>query len=142
MAKERTEKSRYHSRYSETFVHAGQYICELICERKAQSLKKELPIRFWQLDEWKKYFRSQINTANALLKKYDEKSIIRALNQPKAKKIYSLRAPFLIPIIEAEEKRVVVEKASSPAHITEVDVNAKPRERIDPLSKLKELDDL
>src|SRR5687768_13944757 len=98
MAKERSEKSRYHSRYSEGFVSGGQYVCELICERKAQSLKKELPIRFWKLDEWASYFRSQINTAHKLIKKYDEKAVIRALNNPKAKRIYSLRAPFLVPI--------------------------------------------
>ncbi len=142
MAKDRTEKSRYHSRYAETFVAPAQYICELVCEHKAQFMKKELPIRFWKLKEWAAYFRSQINTANALLKKYDEKAIIRALNNPKSRKTYSLRSPFLLPIIEEEHKRMLTERAAAPATIIEADVNKKPRERIDPLAKLKELDDL
>lgn len=142
MLNQRNDKRKYHSRYSESFVSSAQYICELICEHKAQSLKKELPIRFWKLTEWASYFRSQINTANALLKKYDEKAIIRALNNPKSKKTYSLRSPFLLPIIEEEHKRMLVERASSPANIAEIDVNAKPKERIDPMAKLKELDDL
>lgn len=142
MAKDRTEKSKYHSRYAESFVAPAQYICELVCEHKATFLKKELPIRFWQLKEWAAYFRSQINTAHKLLKQYDEKAIIRALNNPKSKKTYSLRSPFLLPIIEEEQKRVLVEKAAVPKEIIEADVNIKPRERIDPLAKLKELDDL
>lgn len=142
MPSEQTEKSRYHSRYSEKYVHSAQYICELICEHKAQSMKKELPIRFWKLKEWAAYFRSQINTAHKLLKQYDEKAIIRALNSPKSRKTYSLRSPFLLPIIEEEHKRMITERAAVPANIIEADVNAKPRERIDPLAKLKELDDL
>lgn len=140
MAKDRTDKSKYLSRYSESYVSASQYITELICEKKATSLKKELPIRFWVLDEWAKYFRSQIASANKLLRKYSEKAIIKALNNPKAKWIYSLRAPHLLPIIEAEQAVVEIQKESTPAIIPEININAKPKVK-DPLQHLMELDD-
>jgi chorismate-pyruvate lyase len=49
MAKNRTNKSRYPSRYSPNgWVSAPQYITELVCEKKAQKEKKELPMKFWE----------------------------------------------------------------------------------------------
>ena len=49
MAKKRTQKSRYPSRYSpDGWVHAAQYITELICEKKAKADKiGELPLKLW-----------------------------------------------------------------------------------------------
>lgn len=140
MAKDRSDKSKYLSRYSEGYVSAGQYITELICEKKATSLKRELPIRFWKLKEWASYFRSQIGSAHKLLKQFHEKAIIKALNNPKARSIYSLRAPHLLPIIQEEQKAVEVQLASTPKEIPVCDINHKPKERTDPLSKLMEID--
>ena len=52
MAKKRTEKSKYPSRYSPNgWVHSAQYITELICEKKAKTEGKELPIKIWELKE-------------------------------------------------------------------------------------------
>lgn len=141
MAKDRSDKSKYLSRYSEGYVSAGQYITELICEKKATSLKKELPVRFWKLDEWASYFRNQIGSAHKLLKQFHEKAIIKALNNPKARSIYSLRAPHLLPIIKEEQAAVEIQLKSQPKEIPYHDINEKPRERHDPLSKLMELDD-
>lgn len=138
MSKDRTDKSKYLSRYApETYVSQAQYIVEYICEKKARQNGKDLPIRFWKLPEWAAYFRSQINTAHALLKKYEEKAIIKALQHPKAFRIYSLRAPHLIPLIEEENKKVLLEKQSVPTIIPQIDTSEKPRERKD---KLRELD--
>lgn len=140
MAKERSEASKYHSRYSEGWVSASQYIVELICEKKARLANKDLPVRFWKLKEWASFFRSQIGTANKLLKKYDEKAIIRALKDKKAFRIYSLRAPHLLPIIESEQKKVVLEQQSVATVIPEIDTTAKPRPKYDPLKSLRNLD--
>ena len=101
MAKKRTEKSKYPSRYSPNgWVHGGQYVTELICEKKAKVDKKELPIKFWQLPEWEKYYKYQIMLANRLIKKYGESSVIAALNDKRLWKTYSLRSPFLVQVIE------------------------------------------
>ena len=101
MAKQRTEKSKYPSRYSpHGWVHAAQYITELICEKKAQIDKKELPLKFWELKEWLKFYRYQITLANKLIKEYGEHVIISALRDKRMWKTYSLRSPFLKNIIE------------------------------------------
>lgn len=94
---------KYISKYSNgKYVTAAQYITELICENKAKQEKKDLYFKFWTTKEWSLYYRNQISTANKLVKKYNPQAIIRALKGIQASKIYSLRAPHLIPIIEQE----------------------------------------
>ena len=101
---------KYPSKYSNgKEVSAAQYITELICEKRAKSLGKDLHYRFWLNKEWSLYYRNQIASANSLLKKYNEISIIRGLNNTKAYNIYSLRAPHLIPIIEQEQSNFAAE---------------------------------
>ena len=96
---------KYISKYSNgKTVTASQYITEIICENKAKKEGKDLHFRFWTNKEWSAYYRNQIATANKLVAKYPEKAIINALKNKKAEKIYSLRAPHLIAIIEQEAK--------------------------------------
>jgi len=103
----KTNNNKYISKYSNgKSVSAAQYITELVCERKAARDKKDLHYRFWVSPEWEKYFRSQIGSANKLLKTYPDKAIVNALLTVKGKTIYSLRAPHLIAIIEQEEKKL------------------------------------
>lgn len=137
--------NKYQSLYSPNkTVTAAQYITELICERKARSEArgKDLPTRFWLLDKWAKYYKQQIPSANKLLKIYSDIAIIKALNQPKAKYIYSLRAPHLIPIIEEQEKVVRAKVIVPPAQkfIQQTTVRVVQGEKTQ-LSKLRELDD-
>lgn len=95
---------KYPSKYSNgKDISAAQYITEIICEKKAKYLNKDIGYKFWTNKEWSKFYRDQIASANKLLNKYSDTSIVRALNNPKTNKIYSLRAPHLIPIIEMEE---------------------------------------
>lgn len=108
MAKNRTEKSRYPSRYSpEGWVSASQYITELICEKKARTDKKELPIKFWEIKEWCKYYKYQITLANKLIKAHGEDVVIAALKDDRCWSTYSLRAPRLKQVIEEKEKEKV-----------------------------------
>lgn len=98
---------KYHSKYSNgKSVSAAQYITELICENKAKKDKLDLHYRFWTTKSWEKYYRDQIASANKLIKKYTAKAIISALRSHEGRKIYSLRAPFLIPIIEKHQKTI------------------------------------
>lgn len=104
MAKERTEKSKYPSRYSPGgFVTAAQYVVEMCCEKKAKKEKKDLPTQFWQLPEWQKFYKSQVNSANKLIKTYGELAVIAALKDKRSSWMYSLRCPGF-DIICAEEK--------------------------------------
>lgn len=102
--------SKYPSKYSNgKSVSAAQYITEMICEKKAAIDKKDLHFRFWLNKEWSAFFRNQIASANKLIKQYGEKAVIKALNNQKASRIYSLRAPHLIQIIEYEQKKLETE---------------------------------
>ena len=104
MSKNRTEKSKYPSRYSpQGWVSASQYITELVCEKKARTESKDLPAKFWEIKDWKKYFQYQITLANRLLKEFSEESIISALKDDRCWKTYSLRSPFLRGIIQEKE---------------------------------------
>ena len=103
-------QNKYISKYSNgKTVSAAQYITELICERKAVKDKKDLHYRFWLSKEWSLFFRNQIATANKLIKQYSDKAIVNALLTDQGKKIFSLRAPHLPPIIEQEEAKLALQ---------------------------------
>lgn len=134
----------YPSKYSNgKQITAAQYITEIICERKAKNTKKDLHYRFWTNKLWEKFYKDQIVSAHKLLKKYEDTAIIRALNSDKAQKIYSLRAPFLIPIIEQEQQKLQNEnkelslKLHRPAN---VNFNRSIHKQSNIISKLKDLD--
>jgi hypothetical protein len=135
----------YPSRYSNgKTVSAAQYITELICEHKANIEKLDLHYKFWTNKEWSKYYRDQIATANKLLKKYNPKAIIRALNDRKAEKIYSLRAPHLLAIIDHHETLIESETVNLTEEIDRSEktiFRQKTNSKQGILSKLKELDD-
>lgn len=144
MAKDRTEKSKYPSRYSPGgWVSAPQYITEVICEKKAQKDKKELPIKFWEIKEWRNYYRYQITLANKLIKEFGEAPIIAALKDSRCWSTYSLRSKFLRSIIE-EKKKSIVERTDT------VDYNVNDKEDVvhktnnnkkSIISKLRDLDE-
>ena len=101
---------KYLSKYSNgKSVSPAQYITELICEKMAKKENKDLHYKFWSSPQWQKYYRNQIGSANKLLKKYTDQAIVRALSNPKSAKIYSLRAPHLIAIIEEEQNKLASE---------------------------------
>ncbi len=135
---------KYKSKYSNgKTVSAAQYITEIICENKAKTNNQDLHYRFWVTKEWSQYYRNQIASANKLLSKYSDIAIVKALQKPESKKIYSLRAPHLIPIIEQEEKILAQRNETLSINLDRKDsVNFK-KEKINNniISKLRGLDD-
>lgn len=135
---------KYPSKYSNgKTVSPAQYITEIICENKAKLNKEDLHYRFWISKKWSAYYRNQIASANKLLSKYSPEAIVAALRSDSAKKIYSLRAPHLVSIIEQQE----VLLASKNQSLT-LKPDRKSNKTFDKktnqtgiLSKLKELDD-
>ena len=107
-------------------------------------LQKDLHYRFWLTKEWAQYYRNQIGSANKLLEKYSDTAIIKALNNPKASKIYSLRAPHLIPIIEQETEKLEKQNTELTLDINRIvnpsfqSKNINLKKNI--LSKLKDID--
>ena len=144
MAKKRTEKSKYPSRYSPNgWVHSAQYITELICEKKAKTEGKELPLKFWELKEWLKFYKYQITLANKLIKQYGEHVVISALHDKRMWKCYSLRSPFLKNVMEEyKEKQEIAKKI---AKSVEYDFSKKEKfessnKKKSIISKLKDLE--
>ena len=144
---EQTDKRGYPSKYSpEKFVTGLQYICELICEKKAAADNTTLPIRFWRLPKWEKFFKFQIQCVNAFLKKHDERAIIRALNR--SGRMWSLRTHVLKRLIDEEqtnleredkERLEAINKQIAPNRKT---VKSKPRPQRVSKSTLSKLQDL
>lgn len=136
---------KYPSKYSNgKLVSAAQYITELICEKKAKKDKKDLHYRFWITKEWSTYYRNQIASAYVLLKQYDDVAIIRALNNPQSEKIYSLRAPFLVPIIEKEALILKNQNQNLSIHLERKDnikYNRNTKNSSNIVSKLRKLEE-
>ncbi len=116
--------------------------------RQARSKKLTLPMFFWNIEKWKRQFLLQIRQANSLLKLYSYQAILRALRTYEGKKVFSLGAPFLDPLIKAEQEKLdrdkqrIVETPAPPVEHVHTEPQA-PRPAFVPkqnaLSKLKEL---
>lgn len=133
----------YISKYSNgKKVSNAQYITELICEHKAKKDKKDLHYRFWLNKEWEKFFRNQIASANKLLKDFDVKAIVAALNNPKTANTYSLRSPFLIRVIKEEEKQLATKNNKLSKKIERVSKPAVFRKDIKKNNLLSNLEDI
>lgn len=134
---------KYPSKYSNgKFVSAAQFISEMICERLAKRLKKDLHYRFWVSEEWEKEYKGQIAAANKLLRKYEPRAIINALLTDAGRKIYSLRAPHLSDIIDRAAKRI--ENEQIPTKNIERNLYDKGKSDTKPkniLDKLKDIED-
>jgi hypothetical protein len=143
MAENRSEKSNYPSRYSPSgWVSAYQYITELVCENSAKQKNKELPVQFWELPEWKKFFKNQIITAVQLVKKYGAKAVVNGLNDRRAFKTYSLRSPVLKQIIAEykEKEEMPKEKKDISYDFKDKSKFASNNEKKSIISKLRDLE--
>lgn len=138
-----TSKRKYPSKYSNgKDVSAAQYITEIICEKKAKQDNKDLHYRFWLKTEWANFYKNQISSAYKLLKKYNELAVIKGLNNPKSSKIYSLRAPHLIAIIEEEEIKLKNQNSELSINLQRPEVVSfnKTKTKSNIISKLKGLE--
>lgn len=134
---------KYYSKYSNgKTVSPAQYITELVCENKAKKDKLDLHYRFWTTKTWARYYKDQIASAYKLIKKYPIKAIVSALRSQEGQKIYSLRAPFLLPIIETKAQAIAQENTDLTIDLDRTDKKTfrktLPQKNI--ISKLKELE--
>ena len=101
MPKNQTVKSRFQSNYGGGWISASQWLAEFMCERKAAKDKRALTIRFWENEDWCKFFKFQVVIAARLLKKYHPLAIAEGCRLTKG--CYSLNAPFLAKPIESAQ---------------------------------------
>jgi hypothetical protein len=88
------------SKYTTKKVTEVDYVCHKICENRANSLKRDLPWKFWELPEWKNYFIYQKKFAANLINEYGFSCVMSVLN--KNPSIFSLRNPLLIDKLTEE----------------------------------------
>ncbi|MQF98483.1 MAG: hypothetical protein FI729_03000 [SAR202 cluster bacterium] len=144
MPKEPTNNSRYKSPSTGDFITCAQYVAEVMCNRMAE--KENIGSqahKFWNLPKWKKHYQHQVVLANRLVKKYSEAAIVKAINSPECKRVYSLRYPALPKIIEKYEK--IIKQQTSQSATIRVEETSKPKTRRGygkktRLQKLRELD--
>lgn len=143
MSKNRTEKSRYPSRYGGGWISPAQYIVECLCFLIARQEKKELRDKFWNDKSWNVLFRNQISAANKLLEKYPAEVILDTLRDRRCWKLRSLRANFLLGPILEEKKKIYDRKQSNITETEKTPTNEQPRKvqkkKKTTLEKLREL---
>jgi len=68
--------------------NGAQYIAEMVCLRKAERENKgSLAYKFWNRGD---DYKTQIRAASKLIKKYSEEAVLKYLNSPRGKNVYSL----------------------------------------------------
>ena len=149
MAKNKSNSSRYPSRYSPkvdkdgfAWVTGRQYIIELICENKAAKDSKELPRAFYDLPEWQEFYQAQINNRSLgkLIQTHGIEKIISFLMENKH--IMSLRPKWVHN--KLDEYSYVSKKRSDSTEIKDYSFDKKERfsSNNDKKSIISKLEDL
>jgi len=105
MGKNRTDASRYPSRYDGGWVTQAQYITECLCVLIAKAEKKDLQPKFWKHEPWESIFRRQVPLAVKLLKKHPIEVILSAMRDKRCWKMRSFGANWLLGPLLAEKQR-------------------------------------
>jgi hypothetical protein len=132
-------KTKWMSRYSpQKPVAFRQWVAEILCERKAHNLDKDLPLKFWNIPEWKGYYFFCLREVDKILKDHSEHSIYQAL---KAKKtIFSLRAPAFKKELKKQEK--VSRPQVEPKIVKQEEVNTFTRRSVSTKSVFDKIQEL
>jgi hypothetical protein len=70
--------------------NAAQFVAETVCIRKRERENKgSLEYKFWSKSHQDEY-QTQIKVAWKLIKKFSERALVRYINSPKGKNVYSL----------------------------------------------------
>ncbi len=120
MAKKRSDKTPYKSKYGGGFISSAQYISELVCENRAHRNGQQLVARFWNTKKWKNIFRYQLILAHGLLKIYAHNKLTSVIRETPS--IISLRTPILDDLIQ---KHKII--SNNPSPIKNIDTKQKPK---------------
>jgi hypothetical protein len=92
---------------------------------------------------WNRYFKKNLRKVSKLLKIYDERAIINALQSQKFSNRYSIFTEFADKIIKEEQEKINLTNAVEKNTIVRPNINQKPRKpnvKLGILSKLSELE--
>ena len=145
MPEQQTPKSRYKSRYSpDVYVTTAQYIIELVCEKKAKFDRTELPIKFWNLPAWRTFFIKNLRKVHKLLREFDERAIINALNLKCFGNSYSIFTERFLDLVKQEQGKIdqLVGQPVKQQEINRNTIDSKPRPYKSKPNLLTKLDDI
>ncbi len=134
---------KFKSKYCESLVHPNQLAAERVMENAAAKNGETLCWKFWDSSPAKlKEFKKQLAQGSRLLKRFHYLAILSALAL--AKHVTSLGAPFLIPFIEEEQKKLDLQKENEKnSKVIEVgDTEEQPRPSIKKNDLMSRLGDL
>lgn len=103
MTQKNSKTKKYKSLSTGQPCNGAQYAAELVCIRKREKENcGSLEFKFWNKSQ-KDEYQIQIRVASNLISKYSESSLIRYLNSPSGKNIYSLgflhkNKKFVLPL--------------------------------------------
>lgn len=127
MAKERSEKCCYESRFGGGWITAENYLAENMVARKARSKGQSLPQRFWEDAYWRKEMLAQIRHAASLLKEFSIEAILSALRHSDAKYIYSLGLrSTLVPLIRKSQALLDYQTGLPATQVEDINIRQKP----------------
>ena len=129
MARKRTEKSKYRHESTGDYCTCAAYVAEIMCKRNAENKNVgSLPYKFWSKKPWDWTFKKQLWAAGKLLKDFSEEAVVKAINSPEFKGIFSLNHPKVVGIIRKYELLLSSEK-DKPKQEIEIKKNAKTRKK-------------
>ncbi len=142
--RKRTDKSKYQHESTGDYCTCAAYVAEIMCRKNAENKNVgSLPYKFWSKKPWNWTFKRQLFAANKLLKDFSEAALVRAINSPDFRGIFSLNHPNCIKILKKHERIIEAEK-SQPKQEIEVQHDAKRRNKSygkkNLLSKLRRLE--
>ena len=127
MKRQRSEKSKYKHASTGDHCTCAQYVAAIMCQRNAENKNEgSLPYKFWNKKPWDWTYKKQLWKANKILKDYSEEALVKAVESPEFKGIFSLNHPKVIGIIKKDELQIEDQK-SKPKQEIEVKKNAKTR---------------
>lgn len=127
--RKRSEKSKYKHLTTGDYCTCAQYVAEIMCQRNAENKNEgSLPYKFWNKKPWDWTYKKQLFKANSILKNYSEEALVKAIESPEFKGIFSLNHPKVVGIIKKYELQIEDQK-SKPKQEIEVKKNAKTRKK-------------
>jgi hypothetical protein len=125
--RDRTEKSKYKHQSTGDYCTCAAYVAEIMCIRNAENKNEgSLPYKFWNKKPWNWTFKRQLLVANTLLKQYPEEVLVRSINAPEFKKIFSLNNAKVKSILN---KYNVEYEQSKKKEVKEIDIKENPTTR-------------
>jgi hypothetical protein len=92
--RKRSEKSKYKHESTGDFCTCAAYVAEIMCKKNAENKNVgSLPFKFWSKKPWDWTFKRQLFAANKLIEEFSEEAVVKAINSPEFRKIFSLHHP-------------------------------------------------